>query len=572
MKVKTWSLAKGIFTLLFCAVLSACFLPEVERFDPVTGTLDGMGVSAEVKVVRDANGVVHVEAATDEDLFFAVGYAMAQDRFTFMDLYRRAGSGRLSELLGSPASFKGIDLPHMDVALRTFGFVEAAEKGVADLDPESRAQLEAFTRGVNRYLADGGDTIAFYSGMNLKPAPWTIEDCFLVSGISGLTMTVSSFFEEYYLERIRRAHGDAVRDLFVPVHGDDETIITRDELLSSFTPSSIIPPPLGKPGSNNWAVAGSRTVSGKPIIANDPHVPSSIIPTYWWHVHMKSPGYDVMGLMFPGSPCFGAATNGKISWVLTNVMADYVDLWRERVNPNDPDEYLVDGQWLRFEERAGVVNVRGKKPVRYTMRSSKHGVVIDSELLGWKIPTAENEVLALRYVDMDFARFYRGYQAMARAGNFEEWLAGVKDESWGPFAWNHTYADVEGRIAYWASGHFPVRPDNQGYIARRGWESAQDWRGYVAFEDNPHLVNPNKAYIATANNRVEVPGYPHYITVDYSSPSRATIISERIEAKPKLDVDDMKAIQYNVEVWSARKMVPLILADLAGTKDKTLKE
>lgn len=556
--------------LLVLFLSGACRVPDVERRDPISGEISGAGVEQPVRVVRDQNGVAHIIARNDRDLFFAVGYTMAQDRWLQMDEYRRAGSGRLSELFGSPLKYRDYDLPHIDIALRTFRFDQEAREGAANLDPESRALLEAFVRGVNRYLEDGAGTLAIYQALDTEPQPWTLEDCFTASGVMGLAMTMSSFFEEYYLERIRIERGEEVRDLFVPAYPDDAVIITRDQTLLSGNPASWLPGPLSGLGSNNWAVAGKRTVSGLPLLCNDPHVPNSTIPTFWWHCHIKSPGYDAMGMMFAGYPCFGAAQNGKLAWVLTNVMADYVDVWREKLNPEDPDQYLADGQWVPFEKEEGQVRVNGKKPVKYVMRSSRHGTVIDEKLLGWKVASEPGEVLVLRYSDMDMARFFRGYQAMARAKNFDEWLAGARDMAWGPFAWNHVYADAKGNIAYWATGRFPIRPDNQGYVARKGWEEGQGWQGHVPFEQNPHLVNPKKGYLVSANNRTELPGYPYYITVDYVSPSRATVITELIEGKDRLDVDDMKRIQYDVSVYSARRLVPIILADVEGSDSRSL--
>lgn len=569
MRARMMELIAGVAFLVGIGWMAGCYMPEPTRFDPVSGEQKGMGVAAPAKIVRDQNGVVHITAANEEDLFFAIGYAQAQDRFSMMDLLRRAGSGRLSEFLGSPGKYKDIDLPHLDLGLRAFRFEEAAKQGVAELTPESRKQLEAFTRGVNRFLKDGGDTIAIYQGYHVQPEPWRVEDCFLTAEVMGLAMTISSFFEEYYLERLRREKGEPVRDLFVPTYPEGGVIITRDEpMLSMLTP--FFPKPLEGLGSNNWAISGRRTVSGLPLIANDPHVPETLIPTFWWHAQVKAGRYDLMGMMFTGFPAFGAATTGKLSWTLTNVMADYIDVWREKINPQNPDEYQVDGAWKPLIKEDGEVKVRGKRPVPYTMRISRHGAVVDSKLLGWKVPTSPNEVLVARYVDLEMARWYRGYQAMALAQNFNEWLAGAKDEAWGPFAWNHTYADAEGNIAYWATAHFPIRKDNQGWIARQGWLRDQDWQGYAPFEENPHLVNPKKGYLVTANNRIETPGYPYYITVDYVSPSRATRITELIEQKDKLDVDDVKKIQYDVAVMSAREVVPLILSDLKGAKDPDL--
>ena len=349
-----------VLLMLMLSLAVGCALEPEGRYDPISGEMKGMGVKAPVKVARDKFGIVHVRAENAEDLFFATGYSMAQDRFMIMDLFRRAAAGRISELVGSPAKYGPFDLPHLDVALRAFRFEEAAEKGVAGLDPESRRLFEAFTRGVNRFLEDGGNTIAIYRSWKEPPAPWRMEDSFLVAETMGLTMTAYALFDEYYLERIRMEQGDAARDLFVPRYPDDAVIITRDAPITG-GPAAFFPRAIGL-GSNNWALAGSRTVSGFPLLNNDPHVPDTLIPTFWWHCHLEGGGHDIMGLMFPGVPAFGAATNGKLGWALTNVMADYIDLWREKVNPDNPNEYLYEGKWRPFDLETDEVPIKGRRP------------------------------------------------------------------------------------------------------------------------------------------------------------------------------------------------------------------
>ena len=554
---------KKLVVLALLISLSACHIPKGDRYDPIATELSGKGVKERTTVARDHNGIAHIKANNQDDLFFAVGYSMAQDRFIQMDLIRRAGAGRLSELLGSPIKLGDFSLPQIDLAIRTFRFEESAKKGVADLDPESRAQLVAFTRGVNQFLKDGGGTMGIYKAWHLAPEPWRMEDTFLCSDLMGLVMAFDGAGIEYYLERIRVENGEAARDLFVPDSSHASAIISLDEPITA-SAAPIIPSAFSF-GSNNWALAGSRTVSGLPLLNNDPHVPSTIIPTFWWHCQLTGAGYDVMGLMFTGLPTFGAATNGKLGWALTNVMADYMDLWRERVNPANPEQYqATDGTWKDFGRVDGEVKIKGKAPLKYTMRTTAHGVVVDQRLLGWKVLAQQpGEVMVIRYVDLDHARFYRGYQAMARATNLEEWKAGAADESWGPFAWNHLYVDKD-NIAYWASGHFPIRKDNQGSFVRRGWEADQDWQGYVPFAENPHLVNPKKGYLASANNRADAPGYPYYITSGFLVSSRAERISRLIEEKPKQDVADMQRIQYDVVDLAAKSMTPTIIEDLKG--------
>ena len=566
---RTSNLAAVIIIVML--TYSCNIIPKLDRYDPIDGELDGIPVSSPVKVVRDKHGIVHIDAENDEDLFFALGYSMAQDRLMLMDMFRRAGEGTLSEWLGNPVRAKNIDMVHIDILIRALQFSESAKAGVESLDPESKKLLEAYVRGINKYIDDGGDSIEFSKFVGVPPQKWTVEDCFVVSQLMGLAMCYSGILKEYYLERIRVELGEDARDFFIPVDSDDGVIITEDELLLSSAPRFAIPSAFEGVGSNNWVLSGKLTKTGLPLLCNDPHVPHSTAPTFWYHVHLKSDNYDVMGLMFSGLPCFGAATNGKVAWTLTNVGMDYTDFWREKVNPDNPDEYMYDGKWTPFEITPGQVNVRGKKPYVYNMRKTRHGVVVDEKLLGWKVVSAPGEVLTVKYAENDFNRFFRGYQAMCQADNYEEWKAGTADMSLGPFAWNHTYADDQGNIAYWTSGHIPVRKDNQGVKARSGWDPDQDWDGIVPFDENPHLVNPKKEYIVSANNRVQVPGYTHYINQGYASESRAYTITELIEKKDIHDVEDMKRIQYDVSVYSARKVVPIILEDLSGAKNKKLK-
>jgi penicillin amidase len=488
---------KGIHAKSLALVLSLVFFihcggKKVVRFDPVSGKITGCSVSARVEIVRDMQGVPHILARTDEDLFFGLGYAMAQDRFTELDILRRAAEGRLGEMFGSPVKIAGFGMETVDRSIRIFQFQDLGRTAYERMDPENKALLDAFCRGMNRFLADARGTISFYNGLKLEPEPWRPEDSFAVAGLFGLTMTMDGLIEEYYLDRFFRELGPEKMKLFLPYYPESGPFITEDYSPGKarvFEPlfSALFNP--GGLGSNNWAVSGSRTESGKPLLCNDPHVPTILVPTFWYHVHLKEGSYDVAGLMFPGFPAFGAALNGKIGWTLTNVGADYIDLFREKVNPENPDQYLADGEWVEFEEKTEEIRLR-KKSHTATLRFTRHGVVLDPDYLGWNVNTAENEVLAMKFVDMKQDEFFRGYQMMAKAQNRDEFLAGDRLMSWGPFAWNHTYADVEGNIGYWTSGHIPIRPDNQGILPRDGWDSQNDWQGYVPFKDMPYLVNP----------------------------------------------------------------------------------
>jgi len=544
---------------------------KVARFDPLSGSRSGYPVTAPVEIVRDQQGVPHILADNADDLFFGLGYAMAQDRFTEIDILRRLARGELAELLGVPIKIQGLSVARVDLTLRTFRFRQRAEQGLAAMAPEERALLESFARGINRFLEDGGETLSFYRLLRQKPAAWRPEDSLALAEMMGMSQAAGSITSEYYLERLRRLVPAEDWAVFVPFYPAGGPIITDDRNFSGWQ-SRLEVPNGPRLGSNNWVVSGQKTQSGRPLLANDPHVPTFLVPTFWYHVHLRGGGYDVAGMMFPGFPCFGAADNGNVAWALTNVMADHVDLFREKVNPENPDLYLADGEWVPFAKQEEVVPRLIGRPLKFTLRSTRHGVVMDSGVPGWKVDSAADEVLVFKFIDTDLPRFFHGYQVMAKAQNAQEFLAGAKAMGQGPMAWNHVFADTSGFIGYQTTGHIPIRPDHQGVRAREGWDSKNDWQGYIPFEELPRLLNPRKGYIATANNRVELPGYPYYITSDYVSPSRSSRITQLLEAKPKLSLSDMKAIQYDVKVWEAQRWVPILLADLEGAPEPRLQQ
>jgi|GEM_PF-946376 len=531
------------------------------------------GVKGEVRIVRDENYIVHVLADREEDLYFGVGFAMAQDRFSQMDMARRVAMGTLSEWLGNPIRYKNLNLPMLDGVMRTFRFKEEAARGVAAMDDKTRRLLDAFTAGVNKYLDEIGDNKLFEYPRGVKPEKWKPEDSLAAAELFGLSMTVDCIFEEYYYDRIASLVGpEKVKD-FLPAYPNDAPIITASReaangpaMIEAFSAlrslfRDLVPHPIG---SNNWVVAGSRTATGKALLANDPHVPLFNMPTFWYHCHLKGGGIDIAGMMFPGFPGFGAGMNGKIAWGLTNVMADYIDLFRERVNPSDPNLYLYKDHWEAFKTVREVIKVKGKKePIHFSYRMSRHGPVLETGVAGkYKIRDWEpKEVIAFKYVDMYLGDFMKGYFQIVSAKNWNEFRAASKLISVGPYGWNHVFADAMGNIGYQTTANIPMRADNQGIFMHRGWTGEDEWVGYVPFDQLPHAYNPSKGYLLSANNRVEPDDYPYYISSTYL-PFRAARINEFLAAHPNTTVKDMMALQADVVDIGARRRVPYILKDL----------
>jgi len=325
------SLAKAVAVSLLAPIfLAAACLHRGKgmRLEHLDGTLSGHAVSAPVSILYDMNGMPHIRAQNDPDLFYGLGYSMAQDRFFLMDIIRRVGRGEISGLFGKLPHYRHYDTVVIDRTIRSFRFVERGRQGVADLSPEDRALLEAYTPGINRYLEDAGNSLVEYRFFHTRPEPWRPEDCFVSADLFGLTMTMYGLVYEYYATRLVQELGLERARLFLVDYPKDAPYITEDYPFKTalrspgseklFALWAELAPLLNGIGSNNWVVSGKKTVSGKPLLANDPHVPTLLLPTFWYHVHLQGGHYDVAGMMFPGFPAFGAGSNGKIAWGITN--------------------------------------------------------------------------------------------------------------------------------------------------------------------------------------------------------------------------------------------------------------
>ncbi len=571
---------KIVIALLISGLLSAAACSrKVERLEWINGEGAGYDVSAPVQIIRDKYGVPHIKAENDVDLFYALGYSMAQDRYFYLDLMRRLAKGDILGLIGNIPSYKSYDLVSMMKIIRALDYEGQAKAGIENMDKDDLELLVAFTSGMNRYLDDAGHTIPQYQFFKTVPEEWRPEDSLACAMFFGLTMTWSSFSYEYYYTRLAREIGHEKARLFLhdypedaPTAVEDYAPLARNEQIldKAFSMLGFAGNLWTSPGSNNWVVSGQKSESGKPILCNDPHVPT-IILTFWYHVHLEGGSFNAMGLMFPGLPVFGTGTNGTISWGITNARVDYMDMVRERINPADPDQYWYEGDWRPFRVVRGDMPVRGKKPIPYEVRYSEHGPVIDENLTGWPVPTdAADEVYSLRFLDMQLERFFHGYLNIARAKDWKTFTAALKDKARGPVAWNHVYADVHGNTGYYLSGLVPLRKDNQGIYARKGWEKDDEWQGYVPFEELPHIFNPKKGFIATANNKNTPEDYPYYVSASYDVPSRAARITEVLKGKDVLGIEDMKELQYDHAVMSARRFVPVIINDLDNDPDEKI--
>ncbi len=559
---------KKCVAILLTSIVCSCVMTG-NRHENLNGVLHGHDLEKPVTIIYDKHGVTHINAENDADLLYALGYSMAQDRFFLMDLLRKMGRGKMSALFGRLPHYKSYDLLNADRLMRSFQFSKRAREGVNSMDPLNKRMLMSYTQGINRYLEDAGEDIPEYRALAIDPDPWTPEDSFICMDVFGLSMTAYSFFYEYYAGRLAREHGMEAARLFIPEYPDDAAYVNQDKLSGADVPrlerlfSALRPlmPYINAIGSNNWVVDGTMSASGKPILANDPHVPHCFVPTFWYHVHLQSPTFDAAGFVFPGIPLMGAGTNGQVSWGITNARCDYIDIFVEKLNPADPGQYRYKGQWRDLQKITETIPVKGYPDYTYTYRRSVHGALIEEDMTGYHVPVLDNKVLAIHLIAVDFPRFFAGYMNIPRSENAADMKKAVKDMAMGPVAWNTVYATTDGDIGYLYSGHAPHRPDNQGVLPRTGTGKAE-WGEWIPFHELPHTENPAKHFIVTANNKIEPPDYPYYLSSGYNIPSRAERITELLAGKKGLSAEDMINFQMDVKVKSAQDFVPLMIKDL----------
>jgi len=518
------------------------------------------GLRRPVEVLRDPWGLPHIYAQNEHDLFFAQGYVMAQDRLFQMDANRRVGAGRISEIVG-PAGLES------DRFARYFGWQRAARAQAASADAEIRDILSAFTAGVNAFIAAGKLPLE-YTLLAFKPEPWRVLDSAAWGTVLAWGLSVNWETELLRAMLIETFGPEKAADL-APNYVDSYETIMPDaqvgqrlalELIKAYR-EAMTYLPLGDAlvgsgvGSNNWVVNGAHTQSGRPILANDPHLPP-IFPTLWYANHLVGGGYNVTGFTTPGVPGVIIGHNERVAWGVTNAFPDVQDLYIERFHPDDPSLYLAEEEWVPAEMVTEIIKVRGRKPLVETVRYTRHGPVISDLIRG------EKRDLALRWASYGRNNHMRAIVETNRATDWHTFRDGLR--YWGFPSQNVVYADVDGNIGYMMPGLVPRRKKGAGLAPTPGWDSEYEWVGWIPFEELPSRYNPPEGVIATANNRVFGTHYPHLLTGEWLPDYRAARILELIKAYTPLTLADNGRIQNDTVSLQARRFMNAALPLLAA--------
>lgn len=577
---------------------------QARSFPRARGTVELEGLSAPVEIYRDSYGVPHIYAQTREDMVFALGYIHAQDRFWQMEFWRRLGAGRLSEYFGE--STVGTDS-----FLRTMGFYRIAEQEVAAMEPEMREVYDAYSQGVNAYIlnrrpAQLGLEFALLEaqGVDVEIEPWTPANSLTWAKMMAYDLGGNMSTELQRLELLRTAGIDRTADL-IPLFREDFPVIVPDEelermdlpepptsdsalgpyrdintnLVGNFDSSTSLVFGKGESiGSNNWVISGDLTDTGKPLLANDPHLAIQM-PSIWYETAMqcvdsdgnigRTPAcpYNLRGYTFAGLPGIIIGHNDRIAWGVTNVGPDTQDLYIERLNPENPNQYEVNGEWVDMDIIHEEIRVNGQdEPVVITIRSTRHGPVI-TDLRSYQQHTTfaydpeagpeglQFTALSLRWTALEPNTISRAIWLLDQATNYDEFYEAAR--YWDVAGQNIVYADVDGNIAYQMTGRIPIRAQGDGTLPVPGWTDDYEWTGYIPYEEQPRAYNPAQGYIATANQNVVSDRYPYLIDTEFDHGYRGMRINQMILADTDgISIADIQTMQGDNMNLSALEIVP----------------
>lgn len=580
------SAAKGVVTVALSAVFLILLSTPMGILPPIGGLANPGGgiwvvgegaahpirqeisfpeLQSTVTVYRDRLGIPHIFAANEHDLFFAQGYVHAQDRLWQMDVTRRVGLGELAEAFGP--SIGDLDVVELDTFIRTIGLPHLARTFAAETDPAApyARAAAAYAEGVNAYLRVTG-TLGLpleFKLLNYGARPWTTADSLAV-GLY-LTWSLSGTFEDLDLSLIAEGIGiDAVNELF-PIEGPFQRpvdphpgtkggglfgegfgVAARDVLAKESALTALIGSgPLF--GSNNWAVAGNRTDTGKPRLANDPHL-SFQLPAIWYENHLVGGGFDVYGVSLPGVPTVVLGQNRNIAWGATNVGGDVIDLYRETV---DGDRYLFEGSWRDLDVRPETIRVKGGEPIALTVRSTVHGPLV----------TERGQTLAMRWTGTEGKDLLRAFYEINRAGDWTDFTNAL--QSYTVAAQNFVYADTAGHIGIRSNGLYPIRNFDARFVAE-GATGMNEWTGFVPFDEYPQAFDPDEGYVLSANQQPQHDGYPYYMGWSWDPGYRARRIAEIFEADDRVTADDLAAMQLDTLDVMAREFTPYVVRAVSG--------
>lgn len=532
------------------------------------GSLQVPGLDTTVRIERDANGVPTIRAASRDAALFGLGFAHAQDRLWQMEMHRRIGSGRLSEVLGEAA------LP-TDRFLRALGVRRAADAQWRASSPDARAALSAYAAGVNAFMSrQMRARPPEFILLGVRPEPWTPQDSLSWGLMMAWDLGGNWSAELLRMRLALKLPVDRINQLLPPYPGDaplptaDYAALYRGlKLDGQLGRQALLAAPesgVEGVGSNGWVLAGTRTDSGQPLLANDPHLRLST-PSLWYAARLEAPGLKVAGATIPALPAVVLGQNEHVAWGFTNAGADVQDLYIERIRPGDPAQYQTPTGWAAFETVTETIRVKGRPDVTMLARRTRHGPVI-SDVTGLAdAPTGAAGqpayALALRWTALDAdASPMDAALALNSARSVADFVAAASRHYAAPMQ-NMLVADRDGHIGMVAAGRVPLRQgghDLRGLAPAPGWDARYDWAGFLDPNATPREVDPPRGWIASANQRNHPPSYPHFISSEWAAPYRQQRIEQLLAAQPRHGMDSLRRIQADQFSAATLRLLPFL--------------
>ena len=557
---RTKKALRGLLPVV-CLVCSTCSSTEQgetedwltqaasRRLARIEGTVSLAGLAQPVEVLRDKWGVAHIYAQTQHDLFFAQGFTAAQDRLYQIEIWRRTGAGELAEVFGP----EFVERDRIARLVRYRGDMQAEWESYS---PDTKEIATAFTDGVNAYIEHAENRLPIeFALLDFRPGQWKPEHCVL--RIAGLMMTRNARQEVARAEMVAKLGIETTMKYFptdphrrldpdpgVDLDGLDAAVV------ANYRASTGIPTLRSQDASNNWVVDGTLSATGKPLLASDPHR-AVILPSLRYLAHLVAPGWNVIGSGEPALPGIAIGHNERAGWGFTIVQYDQVDLYVEKVDPENPHRYRYRDEWLDMEVETEQIRVKGQaEPVEVELKYTRHGPVI------WEDPE-KNRVVAVRWAGAEPGTAgYLGSLATDRIQNWDGFVAAMK--AWKIPAENIVYGDVDGDIGWIPAGLLPIRENWSGLLPVAGHTGEREWSGFRTVDELPRIHNPAQHYVATANHNIRPKDYAYDLGFDWSEPYRFDRVDEVLREGKKFTVEDFERLQHDSTSLVARQLLAML--------------
>ena len=527
------------------------------------------GLNKPVDIYTDPYGVPHIFAQNEEDLFYAAGYYAARDRLFQMSIVNYSVRGELAYAFGD-------DLISSDIYLRTWRIHDTAKKLVGELNKETVDLIGAFCAGINYRIKEVYNDLPIeFKLIGMKPPVWNPS---IVTGYGRMMAREmsSSWKPEIVFGAIENYFGKEKLKEIYPYYSNTQPTIAKNknpignEIFTKILAEELrLEQTLGynssSSGSNNWVVSGSRTKSGKPLLANDPHLKFTQ-PARWYEMHLKGGRFNISGLCLAGIPMPIIGQNEHIAWGFTNSMVDDMDFFTESINPENENQYLYDGDWHDMKIIKETIKLKNNRDTTITIRLTHHGPIITDV---HNLLKGQNKALSMAWTGNWLTKEIEALFGLAIAKNWNDFSKTIKN--YGVPGQNIVYADIYGNIGWRPAVFVPIRKEGSSLIPRPGHDPTYDWEGRVPYKEMPFLLNPKAGYIATANNKTIDDSFPYYLSGLWADPSRAEQIVKRLDTLDNATVKDMKSIQLDYTSLFAEEITPYLLSIKSGDETGQLK-